>query len=252
MTIVGPDGENLYSEGPFRTNERSRTAEAASEGSFRFRLFRMGEYKVTITNPSSTSPRTVTFSWLLGRDVDDAFTARGLTPGRGGKGGAAPLGTGPDLRNASDVLLDMMGRVSRVHKSLDEVVAWQQFVDVRFARSMNAAGQTSGRVQWWTLLESAVIILLAVAQTYMIQSFEVKGHHYKFGGGGRGEWVAVQGQGVSMVVAEGGGEEGELAPVKGIHITRFNGAVKQKKVKAVNPCHCPPLPHPLAFYFLPF
>ena len=178
---MGPDGESLYSEGPYRTNERTHMAEPASEGSFRFRLFRLGLYKVTLKNPSASSPRTVTFGWLLGRDADDAFTARGMAPGAGGSGaGGAPS------RNASVLFLDMLARVSRVHKSLDEVVAWQQFVDVRFARSASAAGQTSWRVQWWTIIESAVVVLVAMAQTYMIQSFEVRGATFGLGGRGAG------------------------------------------------------------------
>ena len=181
MSIVGPDGESLYSEGPYRTNEKTRLAEPASEGSFRFRLFRLGSYKVTLKNPSPSSARTVTFGWLLGRDGDDAFTARGLAPGAG-KGGAA--GAAP--RNASELFVDMLARVSRVHKSLDEVVAWQQFVDVRFARGAHAAAQTAWRVQWWTILESSVVVLVAIAQTYMIQSFEVRGVGWGGGGGSGG------------------------------------------------------------------
>ena len=182
---MGPDGESLYSEGPYRTNERTHMAEPASEGSFRFRLFRLGLYKVTLKNPSASSPRTVTFGWLLGRDADDAFTARGMAPGAGGGAGAGGAGGAPS-RNASVLFLDMLARVSRVHKSLDEVVAWQQFVDVRFARSASAAGQTSWRVQWWTIIESSVVVLVAMAQTYMIQSFEVRGATSWLGGGARG------------------------------------------------------------------
>jgi len=166
----------------------------------------VGEYKVTLTNPSSSSPRTVTFSWLLGRDADDAFTARGGVPGRGLSRGGTPGGAGgPDLRNASDLLSDMLARVSRVHKSLDEVVAWQQFVDVRFARSMNSAGLTSGRVQWWTLLESSIIILLAVVQTYLIQQFEIKGQYIAMGPGGGGAFqgFSARGAGAGRLAAGG-------------------------------------------------
>jgi hypothetical protein len=169
VSITGPDSEDLYSEGPYRTNEVTRLAEPASEGSFRFRLYRIGKYRVALTNPSSSSPRTVTFAWLLGKDADDAFTSRGLPP-KGAAGGAG----GGGGRNASDTVLDIAARVSRVHKSLDEVVALQQFVDVRFARSMAAAALTSGRVQWWTIAECAIVVLAAVLQTLVIQRFDVR------------------------------------------------------------------------------
>ena len=176
----------------------------ASEGSFRFRLFRLGSYKVALRNPSSSSARTVTFGWLLGKDADDAFTARGLAPG-GGKGGSGSGVAGGAPRNASELFLDMLGRVSRVHKSLDEVVAWQQFVDVRFARSVHAAGQTSWRVQWWTIIESAVVVLVAVAQTYLITSFEVRGATFGVGGGGV---FSKGGGGGGMGMGMGRGGEG--------------------------------------------
>jgi emp24/gp25L/p24 family/GOLD len=98
---------------------------------------------------------------LLGKDADDAFTRS-----RGPNG---------DSKNVSEFVDSMLVRTSRVHKELDEVSALQQFADVRFARSFYAAGLTGGRVQWWTLLESSVVVLVALLQAYIITSFELRG-----------------------------------------------------------------------------
>lgn len=167
VSILGPDGASLYSEGPLRVSEASGYSVPASEGSFRLRLFRQGIYKVTLSNPSTNSPRTVAFAWLLGRDSDDAFTARGVPPA-----GAAAAGSDSTVEQT---VAAMLARVSRVHKSLDEVVSLQQFSDVRFSRAFSAAKLTGGRVMGWTLFESALVVAVAVLQALWIRSFEVRG-----------------------------------------------------------------------------
>ncbi len=167
---MGPDGASLYSEGPLRVSEASGYSVAASEGSFRLRLFRQGMYKVTLSNPSANSPRTVAFAWLLGRDADDAFTARGVPPA-----GAAAGAAGGSDATAEQTVAAMLARVSRVHKNLDEVVALQQFSDVRFSRAFSAAKLTGGRVMGWTLFESALVVAVAILQALWIRSFEVRG-----------------------------------------------------------------------------
>ena len=160
---------------------------------------------MTLFNPSASYPRTVAFAWLLGKDADDAYTARG-----GGVG------------NASETLDDMLARASRVHKSLDELSALQQFVDVRFARALHAAGLTGGRVQWWTLAESLVVVLVAAAQAYLITSFELRGPLGVFlgkrsGGGGGGGAFASGAAAAKMRGGAGAGGHGHAASAGAFH-----------------------------------
>ena len=172
VTITDPEGQVVYTEGPFRTHEITGNVGPASEGSFRFRLFRVGTYRVTLFNPTSSASRRVTFAWLVGRDADDAYTARGLPPG--GFGGAE------QPRNATGYVTTMIERASRVHKNLDELVALQQFADVRFSRALHAAKLTLGRVSGWTLFESAVVVLVSFLQALLLRSFQVQGPLAKY------------------------------------------------------------------------
>ena len=68
----------------------------------------------------------------------------------------------------------MMGRVSTLHKSLDELSSLQQYADVRFKRHLSTAVSTHGRVVRYTLVETAAIVLVAILQVLVLRRFDIR------------------------------------------------------------------------------
>jgi hypothetical protein len=178
---VGPDGSGggaaaapLYSAGPTEDRGRGAGEEPASEGSFRFVVPRAGVVRIALTNPSESDARTVSFAWLMGRDRDDPYTARGGAREGGGGGGFGGGGDGGDGGddNATAYMVQMLRRVSTLHKDIDDVTAVQQFADVRFARHLNTVESNKRRLFGWTLAETVVVVLSAVLQVLVVRSFD--------------------------------------------------------------------------------
>jgi hypothetical protein len=193
VVVHDPSGDRLYAEGPTTevTDEAGYTySRPASEGSFRFATARAGTHRVTLFNPSASSPRTVTFAWLVGKDDDDPFAARfARGAGRGGKGEGEGDGRGeeeeedgdggeaggpssPRGGNLTSVVLGMMRRVSRIHKKIDDLTAVQQFADVRFGRHHQTVESTNRRVAWWTAGETVTIILAAYLHYVLVKRID--------------------------------------------------------------------------------
>ena len=181
VMVTDPTGNEVYREGPTRQTwrEDGEGEEPASEGSFRFVCEMEGILRLVVTNPSSEDPRTVTLAWLKGRDDDDPYTAG---PGEGWDFAtedphADALIANP--RNASAYVRTMLGRVSSLHKKIDELVSQQQYMDVLFKRHLGVAEKVNRRVVRFTLLESAAIVVVAIVQVVIIRRFDMKppGYH---------------------------------------------------------------------------
>ena len=196
VSIVDAHGNTVYHEGPRRPvyDEGGGAAdeEPAAEGSFRFALEAEGILRVSVSNPSE-GPRTVTLAWLKGRDEDDAFTAG--EDAEGGGGGAAWGDDGEPVdahgealmanpRNASAFAKRMLGRVSRLHKAIDGLVAQQAYADVLAKRAASTLVRVQARVNKVSLIQALVVIAVAVLQVLAIRRFDLK-----LPGSGMHAWV---------------------------------------------------------------
>ena len=77
-------------------------------------------------------------------------------------------------RNVSAYVRTMLGRASRLHKKLDELVAQQQYLDVLFKRHQRMADIIHARVTRFALAEAAVVVATAVLQALVIRQFDIK------------------------------------------------------------------------------
>ena len=159
-------GEELYCEGPMCVKgENSWDDAPASEGSFRFYVAVKGIHRISLSNPSYRDSRTVSFAWLLGKDDDDMYV-NDWDPHTGDSIDSS--------KNTSAFVQDLKSRVSHVHKRIDEVIALQQFADVRFKRHLQTAESTHFRVFVWTLIETFFVLAVAAIQVLIIRRFDIK------------------------------------------------------------------------------
>ena len=82
-------------------------------------------------------------------------------------------------RNASLTVAAMMSKLSKLHKSIDEIGSLQQYADVRFKRHLSTAVSTNSRVARFTLAETAAVVAVAVLQVLVLRRFDlrVRGPH---------------------------------------------------------------------------
>jgi hypothetical protein len=174
VVVTDPVGNELYREGPTRQTyvDGYEATEPASEGSFRFYLEHAGLVSVSISNPSASEPRSITLAWLKGRDDDDPFTADDSWDFASEDPHAEALIANP--RNVSAYVRTMLGRASRLHKKLDELVAQQQYLDVLFKRHTRMVDMIHARVTRFALAEAAVVVVTAVLQALVIRRFDIK------------------------------------------------------------------------------
>ena len=130
-----------------------------------------GTLRIALTCPAaSEGPRTVAFSWVMGRDRDEPFGgryARREGPGAGGVGAGANVTS----------YVDAMGRaVSSLHRDIDRVYSQQQLSDVRFSRHLATVESTQRRVFYWHAIETAVVVAASAASLFVVtRVFELGG-----------------------------------------------------------------------------
>jgi len=76
--------------------------------------------------------------------------------------------------NASEPLEGMRVTVQRLHSQLSSIDHLQSYHYHRERQHRNTAESTNARVQWWTIAETAVIIVVVSAQVILVRSWFVK------------------------------------------------------------------------------
>ena len=156
VTISLPDGKVAYTAGPDNAEWDGDDPDEAyvSEGAFKFVAPAAGTYRLDVENPSPSAERGIALAWLLGRDDDDPFTARGA--------------------NLTGAISTLKKQTSHVHKKIDELTALMQYADVRYRRHLQTAESTNKRITRFTLLETAAIALSTALSVLFVRRLEFR------------------------------------------------------------------------------
>jgi len=170
VNIRSPDGGIVYTEGPYKETVTTwgTQQDLVLQGAFSFYASQVGTYTIELVNQDPSSPVQLAFAWLLGKDDDDGFVAGA---GGGGIAGNKGIVSAAGVNSTLSVLAE---RVTSLHKKLDNLAALQLYADVRYKRHFETILSTRRRFAWYTVGETAALLLLGVVQVLFIRRLGYK------------------------------------------------------------------------------
>eukprot|EP01122_Echinamoeba_exundans_P003795 TRINITY_DN13854_c0_g1_i1.p1 TRINITY_DN13854_c0_g1~~TRINITY_DN13854_c0_g1_i1.p1 ORF type:complete len:214 (+),score=38.12 TRINITY_DN13854_c0_g1_i1:22-642(+) len=118
--------------------------EGRDEGKWKYTVQQTGTYGICFNNEMARfTVKTISFDWKTTKAGQQATTSEDLTP--------------------------MQQALQRISSAIDTLQVEQNYFHVREIVHRNTAESTNGRVRWWSIIESTILVLMAVGQIYYIR-----------------------------------------------------------------------------------